>query len=613
MPSQISNTLAGYKKSLDDSQCRYESMYTERAHNTKKFYDLFFNSLIRQYTSILEDRAGRALLKDKIIQFFGSEDVRFAAIDGTCYKNEFGDYMIFFGAAYSVRGNISFRGDPPITRYERWSPEQDVSMVAYIPVPFAELGDIAEEQFVVSPDTDKVTLASIHTQLMLLAEIYLAYDLISASTLRPKLLLWDQSMSGVLASTDIGIENVNMVGYEFMGRHLEYQDIIVAYSHPYNEILDIPSKKKFRFYNKIIMETFLHPTMTLTNLAKKLDLQIGDIKKALQGGRMKDYLIKSPINTEALLDIDETTDKITINRKYRESWSYVISFFTNICTRLFKEKDQSALIYEKEIDGEVRERWMSPNDLRFLIAVGLRALIEQCWKHNILFIGIAKDSASKYLSRNYLGAMRANGMYSFSDKLLPWTDRTFLELIPIIDDSINAPWSTIEFDSVFMTLAFRLSQASLPPRIAGVHGDVVNTERLFVRSLAQFYVNRLKPTPLCGHAIFVDRLVYPSTDRTSWGNQKLEGSEIGKIEPIIYKDKEVINVGQDLTIYFLDILTKNLYPEVIGYPDPLHKADWGAKSIRKKVKAMIDSSGPELKTKPLSRTFRHIRDSLRRV
>ena len=564
MPSQITNILAGYKKSLDDSQRRYEAMYTERAHEAKEFYDLFFKSLIRQYTTILEDRAGRTLLKDRIVQFFGSEGVRFAAIDGTCYKDEFGDYMIFFGASYGVRGEISFRGDPPVTRYERWSPEQDVSMVAYIPIPFAELGDVAEEQFMVSPDTDRVTLTSIHTQLMLLAEIYLAYDLVSASTLRPKLLLWDQSMSGVLASTDIGVENVKMIGYEYIGRRLKIQDVIVAYSNPYNEILDIPSKKKFRFYNRILMETYLHPTASISNLARKLGLQIDDIMDALQGERMKDYLIKSPKNPEALLEIDITNDRMTINRQYRESWSYVVSLFANICTKLFKDKDLNAFIYEKEIDGEVRERWMSPDDLRFLIAVGLRAVIEQCWKHNILFIGIAKDSASRYLSRNYLGAMRANGMYSFPDRVLPWTDRTFLELIPMIDDSISAPWSTIEFDSVFMTLAFRPPQVGLPPRIAGVKGDVVNAERLFVRSLAQFYVNRAKTTPLCGHVIFIDRLVNPSTDRNFWGRHSLEGPEIGKIEPIIYRDKDEVNIGQDLTIYFLDILTKNLYPEVMA-------------------------------------------------
>ena len=91
---------------------------------------------------------------------------------------------------------------------------------------------------------------------------------------------------------------------------------------------------------------------------------------------------------------------------------------------------------------------MSPNDLRFLISVGLRALIEECWRYNVLLIGIVKDSSSRYLTRNYIGVMKHIGKYKDVPKvLLPWTDRDFLETLPWVDEEINAPWSTIEFDS----------------------------------------------------------------------------------------------------------------------------------------------------------------------
>ena len=613
MPSQVARILSGYKTSLDESQKRYESLYLEKAQNAQTFYDSFFKSLIKQYSQNFHERASKSLLKDRIVQFFGSEEIRFAAIDGTCYKDEFGDYMIFFGASYGVRGSLSFRGDDPSTRYERWSPEQDVSMVTYIPIPFAELGDIAEEQFEISADSEKISLTSIHTQLMLLAEIYLAYDLISASTLRPKFLLWDQSMSGVLASTDIGVDKVDMVGYNYLGRKLTPQDVLIAYSHPYNVELEIPSKKNFRLYNRILMELFNYPRHTISSLTKKMDMSLDEIKVELHGSRSTSYLLKTLRNPHGIVEINKDTDSISINREHKESWNYTVNLFSHVCSRLFKEKDQNVLIFEKEINGELRERWVSPNDLRFLIAVGLRALIEQCWKHNVFFVGIAKDSASRYLSRNYLGAMRKAGAYEFLDISLPWTDRTFLELIPIIDDSVQAPWSTIEFDSVFMTLAYRKLEEGQEPRISGVKGEVVNTERLFARSLAQFYVNRSKPTPLCGHAIFVDRLIFPTFDKDAMGQYTLSGEGVGTVEPCIYKDNTSINLGQDLTIYLLESLSKNLYPEVIGYPDPLHKADWGAKSILKKVRSMIQSSGPGLRSRPLNRTFRQIRQTLRRV
>jgi hypothetical protein len=49
------------------------------------------------------------------------------------------------------------------------------------------------------------------------------------------------------------------------------------------------------------------------------------------------------------------------------------------------------------------------------------------------------------------------------------------------------------------------------------------------------------------------------------------------------------------------------------YPDPLHKADWGAKTINKQVRALIESSTITFKADPLRRTFRDIRDSIRRT
>lgn len=65
-------------------------------------------------------------------------------------------------------------------------------------------------------------------------------------------------------------------------------------------------------------------------------------------------------------------------------------------------------------------------------------------------------------------------------------------------------------------------------------------------------------------------------------------------------------------MYLLSVLTRNHFAEAIGYPDPLHKADWGAKTIGRAVAATIQSSVYFLNSRPLSRTFRAIRDRARR-
>jgi hypothetical protein len=65
-------------------------------------------------------------------------------------------------------------------------------------------------------------------------------------------------------------------------------------------------------------------------------------------------------------------------------------------------------------------------------------------------------------------------------------------------------------------------------------------------------------------------------------------------------------------MYFLDTLTRNLFPEAIGYPDPLHKADWGAKTVGQRVAQIIADSEIILRSNPLAKAFRTIRDEFKR-
>jgi len=150
------------------------------------------------------------------------------------------------------------------------------------------------------------------------------------------------------------------------------------------------------------------------------------------------------------------------------------------------------------------------------------------------------------------------------------------------------------------------------PFISGVKGEIVAPERLFARSLVQFFLKRDKPTPLAGHVIFVDRLVYPDWDHQALEHILIETRTLGRIHPLCYRTNDDYNIGQAINMYLLNVLTRNLFPEVIGYPDPLHKADWGAKSVGKRIRGIIASSEFSFRSQPLSRTFRDIRESFHR-
>jgi hypothetical protein len=287
-------------------------------------------------------------------------------------------------------------------------------------------------------------------------------------------------------------------------------------------------------------------------------------------------------------------------------------------TRLFIRKDTGALQYDApDENGILRRRWMAPDDLGFLIGVGMRLLVESCWEHNILFLGISKDSASRYLTRNFLGVALETGFYPELSNVavgtLPWTDRIFCETLPLIDESLVAPWTTIEFDSAFMTLHRERKPESEETFPAGVMGRIVNQERLFVRSLGQFFLKRDKRTPLMGHVVFLERLLSPTWDRPGHrGGPRemlIDTSELGRFSVFAWAYGKDFNPGQWVMVYLLSVLTKNHYAEAIGYPDPLHKADWGAKTIGRSVGQTIRSSTWLMRSRPLSRTFRRIRDA----
>ncbi len=614
--STISDIYGSYRDALNFSRDKYTDLYNGRAQNAHDFYNAFLNRLICPLDARFADPAARRALHRYIENFFGGREIDFVAIDGHNDKRAFQDFVVFAACAYGAKGQINLDDDPPTIHYQKWAIDKDVSMVTYIPVPFSEFADVADqdraETFLVS-DTEKVDLSNIDTRIMELAEVYLAYNVASSSALEtPRLIMLDRSPSSMIADVALQPKSLPMLNYPYDRRQLTIEDATIALAHPFNADLGIPTLKRFQRHGALIAEFHRRKTreFKLAEFAHRNQISPHTLKDALH---FIPFVRSEIRNGEEWLvaGIDCAT-----------SWAYTVSLFEHICHRLFIEKDQRALLYESPDEyGVTRMRWMSPDDIRFLIAVGIRALIEKCWERNILLTGIIKDSASRYFSRNYMGVMKflaaQHAPQGYPDltaldvQQLPWTDLILLKLLPALVDDLNAPWATIEFDSTYMTLHAEADNAG-QPKIAGVKQFIVAPERLFARSLGQFFLKRDKATPLMGHVVIIERLVYPDWDMEALNRVTIETPELGRIQPLCYPTNSELNVGQMLNMYLLNILTRNHFPEVIGYPDPLHKADWGAKSVGKRIAQIVASSTFSFRSQPIHRTLRDIRDSFHR-
>lgn len=612
---ELSDIYASYKKSLDRAQDDYEAVMRTRSAGSRKFYDAFFRNLVLNFGARLKEAQFKDSIMDEIVRFFGKRDLHFIAVDGSCYKHNSSEFISFYGGAYGAKGSLLLSERPPQVEYKRWEIEKDVSMVAFIPVPYSQITEVEpepypgqeppRETFAVS-EYDKIEMSSIHLPIMQLAEVFLAYNSATSSNLdKPDLLLLDNSVSGMLGYNDFGPSKVRLVGHTMPdGRILEIGDVAVAQAHPFNRALGVPSTKDFSLGFTVIEFFHEHPdveSIPVSELAGKIGVDEGRLKTKIKGMEKN-----GAVSLEGGMVVKRLDP-------YR-SWEKTKSMFQAMCKGIFLDKRENALKYGVTDEyGNETERWMSPDDVRFLIGIGLRSLIEVCWEKRILLTGIAKDSSSSYLTKNYLGVCKHfKGYPQLSDTSfgpLPPTDRLFCELLPYIDDGLQSPWGTIEFDSTFMTL--RVERTGSGTRFGGTFGGITRPERLFLRSIAQFYTKISPENILTGHAIFVDRLAFPDWDAGS-DTIDMEGGGLGSVRAFFYPTKRAVNRGQIVTYFLLDLVTKNHFAEVIGYPDPLHKADQGAKSMRDNVRGLLESSELRFRSRPLTNTLREIRQGFGR-
>ena len=115
-------------------------------------------------------------------RYLGTDRLSFMAIDGSCQNSSFLISSPFL-VAYGSKGVLEWDGEKHRIHYHRWSLQQDVSMVAWVPI-FASMEDVVHQEgdsFLVTEE-EKSTFASIHVQLMQLAEI-LAYNTVQSSKL----------------------------------------------------------------------------------------------------------------------------------------------------------------------------------------------------------------------------------------------------------------------------------------------------------------------------------------------------------------------------------------------------------------------------------------------
>jgi hypothetical protein len=572
------------------------SDYNQRFSSASDVYNALLSNLIIQDFSA--ERARETALK-----LFGSERVKFAAVDGTEYARNMFDLIIFFGGAYVSFGWVTFRKDEkPSVEHGGKLLEHGRGISSCVPLYVNEVSDVDSMIDTLGgkkPLDDKAVFdnSRIADWIMAFSEFYLAYRLIIDEDVR--ILLMDRTLSGehsaLISDTAHGQrlrEKSGLCGSDLDGQPVRMEEMIYCRHRFINKLLDLPPPRGDYLRPRLLYELETASSLTLVELCGRLNLEHVDCKRRAK--KILDGLEKAD-------RVQSTGSSYALKEDYRNSWERMKKLTCTIGDRLFLDQPSTERPNPMMITKAGKPTWLTTVDMAFLTLFCLNMIIEECWKRPVLLIGLTKDTAARDFQRQVVRICSREHMWKLdlSDETLeniPRTDRMFLQSASVHNwEKLSVPWALVEYDTAFKTMVPELPKDKTPGRDGFVSGAVqnrVNSERLFLKSYVQLAQAERDPK-LRSNVLLTDRLVYPELDLNHVCEISHEyGSVEEKVKPILFPNKEARNDIQNLTMVLLSAMTSLSIPEAFGHNVPLFIADnvakWHAREFMRIVETTRD-------------------------
>jgi len=600
--SLLSNTIKRTSNLLQFGASNQVTEYENRFQSLRSLHDRLLSDFI---ISQFDNEKAYETAK----QFFDSSTIRFAGIDGTMYSRPLFDLIIFFGGAYASTGTLTLtKNNKPTVEYDTKTLSQAAGISSVVPVYINEVPDI-DQTFFDQEQPGELTLnkplideaiisnATIANWIMTFAEYYLAYKLASDPNQNTHIILLDRSLSAERASLlydtskrELWKAKSALIGYKIDNQPIDTNDLTLGRQHIINPNLKIPPARadylRYAIINLIQQKSALTKNQILTELA------IQDEKRIKRAER---YL-KSSVKENILTQKDDT---YTINPKYQTTWTRLKKLVTTIGDRFFYEQKPetittSNLMKIQKDDG--KEQWLTTLDIAFLTLFTLHMLIEQCWKNNILLIGITKDTAARDFKRQLIPILQNQGMLKHTitpeeHEKLPNTDRMILQSTSLFNpEKVKVPWTLIEYDSAFKTMI--PDPQNRKGYVLGARKNRISQEKTFLKTYIQLSQAQSDPL-LRSNVLLIDRLTHPQYDYAE--NSTIQflnefGAAKEPVEVLLFKDNTIANPLQNLIMTILIAMTSPSIPEAFGHNKPLFIADKIAKYNYGQFKRIADST-----------------------
>ncbi|MFQ5761771.1 MAG: hypothetical protein ACE5PO_01935 [Candidatus Bathyarchaeia archaeon] len=541
---------------------------------------------------------------DAAVDFFGSNKFEFSAIDGTEYSRALFDLLIFFGGAFEIRGTVELlRDKPPTVCYDEVFITRSSGVSSCVPLYVNEVLEL-DQAFMSAEEPGELSLSTplelqgvadnstIANAIMTFSEYYLAYKRAANPESNVKMLLMDRSLSGTQGSLLYDTSKrplwkrlSALLGFEIDSVAIDENDIAYGRQRLANKALSLPPTRE-DFLRYRLAHVVEEEPSTFEDLCRKLEITEADRKTRLQ------KLLKAAVREKYLR---RSQGGYTVNPRYRDSWLRIRKLVHTIGDRLFSGAASVEEVMRVEKAG--KRCWLTTLDMKLLTLFSLYMLVEECWKNNILLVGISKDTVARDFSSRLLPVMVNEGVWTMDRSRVkledfPSTDRLLLQAASVAKhEELPVPWALVEYDSAFQTI--------IPDRkkrkgfVAGAIQNRISLERLFLRSFVQLSQGRFDPK-LRSNVLLIDRLVHPSFDYQHAKVTRFRCDYAGAEEPvdvILHRDKDVSNPLQQLMLIVMKTMSAESIPEVFGHNKPLFVADKVAKWFQEQVRGVIHSTG----------------------
>ena len=597
----LSDTVKRTCDSLRQGATKQISDYEQRFSVLQNLYDELLANLIKTSFSPKE-----AL--ETATEFFGSTSVRFAGVDGTMYSRPLFDLVIFFGGAYAATGTVTFSESvEPQIQYDAKTMQQSTGISSVVPMYINEIPEVDQAFFAqgqpseVSPNkmlTDEgiISNATIANSIMTFSEYYLAFKLAADPSQEMRIILLDRSLSVERASLlydtskmEFWTAKSSILGYKVDDIPIDINDLAMARQHVCSQGLGLPPPRAD--YLRYAIVALAKKKSPLTAKQVLAEFGVADEKRTKRVERALKNLTTKGILTEK-------DGVYALSEKYAASWERIKKLAVTIGNNVFftKTPEKETASFMKILkDG--KEQWLTTLDIAFLTLFTLQMLMEECWKKRILLIGVTKDTAARDFKRQLIPIMHGEGFLKTQIQRealqdLPNTDRMILQSASIFNaEQIKPPWSLIEYDSAFRTLL--RDRQSRKGYVSGAIKNKIGLEKTFLKTYVQLSQAKTD-SMLRSNVLLVDRLAYPEYDckpesLVEFWNELSDGTR-EPVQVILFKDKDVPNRLQNLTMSVLVAMAPANIPEAFGHNKALFIADKIAKWNYSQFKCVVDTT-----------------------